>query len=42
MLDFGIAKAKSHEGRTAAGLIKGKFAYLAPEQAYAQKVDSSS
>ncbi len=39
VLDFGIAKAKSHEGPTAAGLIKGKFAYLAPEQAYAQKVD---
>ena len=39
VLDFGIAKAKSHEGRTEAGLIKGKFAYLAPEQAYAQKVD---
>ncbi len=39
VLDFGIAKAKSHEGRTAAGLIKGKFAYLAPEQAYGQKVD---
>ena len=36
VLDFGIAKAKSHEGRTAAGLIKGKFAYLAPEQAYGQ------
>ena len=39
VLDFGIAKAKSHEGRTAAGLIKGKFAYLAPEQAYGQSID---
>ncbi len=42
VLDFGIAKAKSHEGRTAAGLIKGKFAYLAPEQAYGQRVDRRS
>ena len=39
VLDFGIAKAKSQEGRTAAGLIKGKFAYLAPEQAYGKRVD---
>jgi serine/threonine protein kinase len=39
VLDFGIAKARSHEGRTQAGLVKGKFAYLAPEQACAQKVD---
>jgi serine/threonine protein kinase len=39
VLDFGIAKAKSHEGRTDAGLIKGKFAYLAPEQASNQNVD---
>ena len=39
VLDFGIAKAKSHDGRTDAGLIKGKFAYLAPEQASNQNVD---
>ena len=39
VLDFGIAKARSHEGRTAAGLIKGKFAYLAPEQANNLAVD---
>jgi len=39
VLDFGIAKSKSHECHTALGLIKGKFAYLAPEQALGHKVD---
>jgi len=39
VLDFGIAKATSHENRTATGLIKGKFAYIAPEQAQAHAVD---
>lgn len=42
LLDFGIAKASSHEGRTATGLVKGKFAYIAPEQAMAQPVDGRS
>lgn len=39
LLDFGIAKATSHEGRTVTGLVKGKFAYIAPEQAMGQPVD---
>lgn len=39
VLDFGIAKAQCHEHRTATGLIKGKFAYIAPEQAQGQAVD---
>ncbi len=39
LLDFGIAKAKCHEGRTATGFIKGKLAYIAPEQAQAQPID---
>ena len=31
LIDFGIAKVMTGEHRTQAGLIKGKFAYLAPE-----------
>jgi hypothetical protein len=31
--DFGIARARGQLGTTGAGEIKGKFAYLAPEQA---------
>jgi serine/threonine-protein kinase len=32
LLDFGVAKARSHATRTRAGVVKGKFAYMAPEQ----------
>ncbi len=32
VLDFGIAKAHTQQHRTKAGTVKGKFAYLAPEQ----------
>jgi eukaryotic-like serine/threonine-protein kinase len=39
VLDFGIAKATSHEGRTAAGMVKGKVGYIAPEQARAEELD---
>ena len=39
ILDFGIAKANTHESRTATGYIKGKLAYIAPEQAAATQVD---
>jgi serine/threonine-protein kinase len=40
LVDFGIAKATARaSGLTEAGEIKGKFAYLAPEQALAQAVD---
>ena len=39
VLDFGIAKANSQEGRTATGIIKGKVGYIAPEQAAAEVVD---
>jgi len=37
--DFGIAKAKTQEGRTATGIVKGKVGYIAPEQAAAETVD---
>jgi serine/threonine protein kinase len=37
--DFGIAKASRGEGQTAAGVIKGKFRYMSPEQSLARNVD---
>ncbi|HEY5961752.1 MAG TPA: protein kinase, partial [Polyangiaceae bacterium] len=39
VLDFGVAKAKSHGQHTSTGIVKGKFAYIAPEQAMGQCVD---
>jgi serine/threonine protein kinase len=39
ILDFGIAKASSVEGSTQTGILKGKFGYMSPEQAFAQDVD---
>ncbi|HMA94619.1 MAG TPA: serine/threonine-protein kinase, partial [Polyangiaceae bacterium] len=39
ILDFGIAKARTHEARTSTGVVKGKFAYIAPEQAAGLPVD---
>lgn len=40
--DFGIAKAVTRLSRTEAGYIKGKFGYLAPEQAAGKQVDPRS
>lgn len=39
ILDFGIAKAESNVVETRTGVVKGKYAYIAPEQALAQPVD---
>lgn len=39
LLDFGIAKAEERATRTAAGLVKGKTAYMAPEQATNRPLD---
>ena len=39
LLDFGIAKAKGSKSRTETGYVKGKLAYIAPEQARAEPVD---
>ncbi len=40
LLDFGIAKATSHSTRTEAGIIKGKFAYMSPQQCVGELIDS--
>jgi len=42
LLDFGIAKAATHVVETKTGVIKGKYAYIAPEQALGQAVDQRS
>jgi eukaryotic-like serine/threonine-protein kinase len=39
LVDFGIAKAELRETRTQSGTIKGKFAYMSPEQCIATNVD---
>ena len=39
VLDFGIAKATSSSTHTATGVVKGKIAYMAPEQIIGDAVD---
>ena len=39
LLDFGIAKAASNRDKTRTGMLKGKLAYLSPEQATGEPVD---
>ncbi|MEZ4288437.1 MAG: serine/threonine-protein kinase [Polyangiales bacterium] len=39
LLDFGIAKAELQAHRTQAGVVKGKFAYMAPEQCIGGDLD---
>ena len=39
VVDFGIARAEYRETKTKAGTIKGKFAYMSPEQCIATDVD---
>jgi len=39
VVDFGIAKAASQKHRTATGHIKGKLAYMSPEQLRARELD---
>ena len=42
LADFGIAKAVGKSERSATGVIKGKFAYMSPEQAQAKPLDARS
>lgn len=39
VVDFGIAKAESQVESTKAGTLKGKFAYMSPEQAGGEEID---
>jgi serine/threonine-protein kinase len=39
LADFGIAKATSRLGNTSTGLVKGKAAYMSPEQAQGSPID---
>jgi serine/threonine-protein kinase len=39
VIDFGLAKAKGRAYQTAGGIVKGKLAYLSPEQVAGQPVD---
>jgi serine/threonine protein kinase len=39
MIDFGLAKGANRVSKTAAGVVKGKFAYMSPEQALGKPID---
>ncbi len=42
VIDFGIAKARDRSSHTAAGVLKGKFAYMSPEQVRGLPLDHRS
>jgi len=42
LIDFGLAKVRDRIASTAIGVVKGKLAYLAPEQAHGQPADRRS
>ncbi|MEN8257385.1 MAG: protein kinase [Thermodesulfobacteriota bacterium] len=42
LIDFGIAKASSHDATTYVGSLKGKLAYMSPEQASGKEIDFRS
>jgi serine/threonine protein kinase len=42
IIDFGIAKAASRSSRTMAGVLKGKFGYMSPEQVRGLPLDRRS
>ncbi len=39
IIDFGLAKAANRVSRTAAGIVKGKLAYMSPEQTVGKPLD---
>jgi len=42
LVDFGIAKATMKARQTAVGVIKGKYYYMSPEQAWGERIDHRS
>lgn len=42
IIDFGIAKAAGKAGKTQAGILKGKFGYMSPEQVRGEVLDRRS
>ncbi len=42
LVDFGVAKAEGRLHQTQAGLVKGKFAYMSPEQITGAPIDGRS
>ncbi len=42
VIDFGIAKAAGKASRTRAGILKGKFGYMSPEQVKGMDIDRRS
>jgi serine/threonine protein kinase len=42
IIDFGIAKAAGKAGKTQAGILKGKFGYMSPEQVQGLEIDRRS
>src|SRR5205823_15113090 len=42
LVDFGVARAEGRLHQTRQGLIKGKFAYMAPEQITGDPIDARS
>lgn len=42
VIDFGIARATNKVGKTQAGVLKGKFGYMSPEQVRGRDLDNRS
>lgn len=42
LIDFGVAKVATRIQQTMAGVIKGKYSYMSPEQASAETIDGRS